>query len=121
MLQPVGVGHKVLADYTHLVGRELASEVKERAELLAERAADEMGVVGERLVADTYRLQQRKLLPSALAAWCWGTNGRGRRAASGRERLPIRYGRVTDPLRTRRLGRKAVDTPFSRRVVPVTV
>ena len=23
MLQPVGVGHKTLADYTHLVGREL--------------------------------------------------------------------------------------------------
>ena len=34
MLQPVAVGHKVLADYTHLVGRGLADEVRERAEHL---------------------------------------------------------------------------------------
>ncbi|MGI8440281.1 MAG: glycosyl transferase family 1, partial [Thermoleophilaceae bacterium] len=34
MLQPVGVGHKTLADYTHLVGRELIEEVRELAEPL---------------------------------------------------------------------------------------
>ena len=32
MLQPVGVGHKALADYTHLVGRPLVEEIKELAE-----------------------------------------------------------------------------------------
>jgi trehalose synthase len=32
LLQPVGVGHKTLADYTHLVGRPLIEEVKELAE-----------------------------------------------------------------------------------------
>ena len=32
MLQPVGVGHKSLADYTHLVGKPLIEEVKELAE-----------------------------------------------------------------------------------------
>ncbi|MEA2405093.1 MAG: trehalose synthase [Thermoleophilaceae bacterium] len=32
MLQPVGVGHKTLADYTHLVGRPLIEEVNELAE-----------------------------------------------------------------------------------------
>ncbi|MFL5827123.1 MAG: glycosyltransferase [Thermoleophilaceae bacterium] len=34
MLQPVGVGHKSLADYTHLVGRPLVAEIKELAEQL---------------------------------------------------------------------------------------
>ena len=34
MLQPVGVGHKTLADYTHLVGRPLIEEVNELAEEL---------------------------------------------------------------------------------------
>ena len=29
MLQPVGVGHKSLADYTHLVGRTLVEEIRE--------------------------------------------------------------------------------------------
>ncbi len=32
MLQPVGVGHKTLADYTHLVGRDLIEEIRELAE-----------------------------------------------------------------------------------------
>jgi trehalose synthase len=32
LLQPVGVGHKTLADYTHLVGRPLVEEIKELAE-----------------------------------------------------------------------------------------
>ena len=32
MLQPVGVGHKTLADYTHLVGRDLIEEVRNLAE-----------------------------------------------------------------------------------------
>jgi trehalose synthase len=32
LLQPVGVGHKTLADYTHLVGRPLVDEIKELAE-----------------------------------------------------------------------------------------
>ncbi len=32
MLQPIAVGHKSLADYTHLVGRALADEIRERAE-----------------------------------------------------------------------------------------
>ena len=32
MLQPVGVGHKSLADYTHLVGRPLVAEIRELAE-----------------------------------------------------------------------------------------
>jgi trehalose synthase len=32
VLQPVGVGHKSLADYTHLVGRPLHEEIKELAE-----------------------------------------------------------------------------------------
>ncbi|MDQ3320610.1 MAG: glycosyl transferase family 1, partial [Actinomycetota bacterium] len=32
MLQPVGVGHKSLADYTHLVGRPLVEEVRALAE-----------------------------------------------------------------------------------------
>ena len=31
MLQPVGVGHKALSDYTHLVGRPLIEEVQELA------------------------------------------------------------------------------------------
>ncbi len=31
MLQPVAVGHKSLADYTHLVGRDLTAEVRELA------------------------------------------------------------------------------------------
>ena len=31
MLQPVSVGHKSLADYTHLVGRQLVEEVRELA------------------------------------------------------------------------------------------
>ena len=34
MLQPVGVGHKTLADYTHLVGRPLVEEINELAESL---------------------------------------------------------------------------------------
>ena len=34
MLQPVGVGHKTLADYTHLVGRALCQEITERAKEL---------------------------------------------------------------------------------------
>ena len=34
MLQPVGVGHKTLADYTHLVGRPLVAEVRELAQEL---------------------------------------------------------------------------------------
>ena len=34
VLQPVGVGHKTLADYTHLVGRPLIEEVNELAEEL---------------------------------------------------------------------------------------
>src|SRR2546423_8782699 len=34
MLQPVGVGHKSLADYTHLVGRPLIEEVRTLAEKL---------------------------------------------------------------------------------------
>ncbi|MGH2837761.1 MAG: glycosyl transferase family 1, partial [Thermoleophilaceae bacterium] len=32
MLQPVGVGHKSLADYTHLAGRPLIEEIREMAE-----------------------------------------------------------------------------------------
>jgi trehalose synthase len=32
LLQPVGVGHKTLADYTHLVGRDLIEEIRELAE-----------------------------------------------------------------------------------------
>ena len=32
MLQPVGVGHKALADYTHLAGRPLIEEIRELAE-----------------------------------------------------------------------------------------
>lgn len=32
MLQPVAVGSKVLADYTHIVGRELVDEIRELAE-----------------------------------------------------------------------------------------
>ena len=32
MLQPVGVGHKSLADYTHLVGRSLCEEIRSLAE-----------------------------------------------------------------------------------------
>ncbi len=35
MLQPVGVGHKSLADYTHLVGRSLVEEIRQLAEPLA--------------------------------------------------------------------------------------
>jgi trehalose synthase len=34
VLQPVGVGHKTLADYTHLVGRPLVEEINELAEHL---------------------------------------------------------------------------------------
>ncbi len=34
MLQPVGVGHKTLADYTHLVGRPLIEEINELADEL---------------------------------------------------------------------------------------
>ena len=34
MLQPVGVGHKTLADYTHLVGRTLCQEITELAKPL---------------------------------------------------------------------------------------
>lgn len=34
MLQTVGVGHKALADYTHLVGRDLVAEIRELAEPL---------------------------------------------------------------------------------------
>ena len=34
MLQPVAVGHKTLADYTHLVGRPLTEEIKQMAEAL---------------------------------------------------------------------------------------
>ncbi len=34
MLQPVGVGHKTLADYTHLVGRPLIEEINELSEQL---------------------------------------------------------------------------------------
>ena len=34
MLQPVGVGHKTLADYTHLVGRPLIEEIRELADEL---------------------------------------------------------------------------------------
>ena len=34
MLQPVTVGHKTLADYTHLVGRALVDEIRELAEPL---------------------------------------------------------------------------------------
>jgi trehalose synthase len=34
LLQPVGVGHKVLADYSHLVGRPLVEEINQRAESL---------------------------------------------------------------------------------------
>jgi trehalose synthase len=37
MLQPVGVGHKSLADYTHLVGRPLIEEIRELAEKVAGR------------------------------------------------------------------------------------
>ena len=32
MLQPVGVGHKALADYTHLAGRPLIEEIRSMAE-----------------------------------------------------------------------------------------
>ena len=32
MLQPVGVGHKTLADYTHLVGRDLIEEIRQSAD-----------------------------------------------------------------------------------------
>ena len=32
MLQPVSVGHKSLADYTHLAGRPLVEEIRELAE-----------------------------------------------------------------------------------------
>src|SRR5947208_4030425 len=35
MLQPVGVGHKSLADYTHLVGRPLIEEIRTVSERLA--------------------------------------------------------------------------------------
>jgi len=34
LLQPIAVGHKSLADYTHLVGRPLVQEIKELAEAL---------------------------------------------------------------------------------------
>jgi trehalose synthase len=34
LLQPVGVGHKTLADYTHLVGRGLIDEIRELADEL---------------------------------------------------------------------------------------
>ena len=34
MLQPIAVGHKSLADYTHLVGRPLVEEIKELSEAL---------------------------------------------------------------------------------------
>jgi len=34
LLQPVGVGHKTLADYTHLVGRPLIEEIREFADEL---------------------------------------------------------------------------------------
>jgi trehalose synthase len=32
VLQPVSVGHKSLADYTHLVGRPLVQEIRDLAE-----------------------------------------------------------------------------------------
>ena len=35
MLQPVAVGHKSLADYTHIVGRSLVDEIRSLAEPLA--------------------------------------------------------------------------------------
>ena len=35
MLQPVGVGHKSLADYTHLVGRPLIEEIRTLSEPMA--------------------------------------------------------------------------------------
>src|ERR671929_1164750 len=35
MLQPVGVGHKSLADYTHLVGRPLIEEIRTLSERLS--------------------------------------------------------------------------------------
>ena len=35
MLQPVAVGHKSLADYTHIVGRSLVDEIRTLAEPLA--------------------------------------------------------------------------------------
>jgi trehalose synthase len=34
VLQPVAVGHKTLADYTHICGRELIEEIRELAEPL---------------------------------------------------------------------------------------
>ncbi|MGO9247013.1 MAG: glycosyl transferase family 1, partial [Solirubrobacteraceae bacterium] len=34
MLQPVAVGQKTLADYTHICGRELIEEIRELAEPL---------------------------------------------------------------------------------------
>ena len=34
MLQPVAVGSKILADYTHIVGRDLIEEIRELAEPL---------------------------------------------------------------------------------------
>jgi trehalose synthase len=34
VLQPVAVGHKTLADYTHICGRELIAEIRELAEPL---------------------------------------------------------------------------------------
>ncbi len=37
MLQPVAVGHKTLADYTHIVGRDLIDEIRTLAEPLAGR------------------------------------------------------------------------------------
>ena len=37
MLQPVAVGHKILADYTHIVGRGLVDEIRELAEPLQGR------------------------------------------------------------------------------------
>ena len=37
VLQPVAVGHKILADYTHIVGRPLVEEIRELAEPLKGR------------------------------------------------------------------------------------
>ena len=34
VLQPVATGHKSLADYTHICGRELIDEIRELAEAL---------------------------------------------------------------------------------------
>ena len=76
MLQPVALGHKQLADYTHIVGRPLIAEIKELMEPLAGKRVLHLSATANKLneIMKVLTMISTIILPMSLIAGIYGMN-----------------------------------------------